>query len=184
MIAVFMADGFEEIEAITTIDILRRGGLKVITVSINETLKVNGAHGITIMADTTFHQWMGNDPYNELQAVILPGGMPGTKNLAAYKPLSELLLRVSGAKIIIGAICAAPMVLGGLNLLNGKKATCYPGFEEDLIGAEHSLDPVVVDLPYVTSRGAGTAFAFGLKLVELLKDKQTAEILSSGMIYQ
>lgn len=184
MIAIFLADGFEEIEAITTIDILRRGGLNVTTISISDETSVKGAHGIPITADTTYLKWISGQTFSDLQAVVLPGGMPGTKNLAEFKPLAELLVRLKGTNIIIGAICAAPMVLGGLNLLSGKRATCYPGFEQDLIGAEHSLDPVVVDLPYVTSRGAGTAFAFGLKLVEILKDKTTAEKLASGMIYQ
>lgn len=182
MVVVFLANGFEEIEAITAIDILRRAGLNVQTVSISEDLRVTGAHQMTLVADILFDPWLALNDINEIEAVVLPGGMPGTTNLSTHHPLNELLTRLN-AKTIVAAICAAPMVLGELNLLNGKKSTCYPGFETHLRGAQVLEENVVVDLPYITSRGAGTAFEFALTLVKVLKDENTSNQLAESMIY-
>jgi len=175
MVYVFLADGFEEIEALAPVDILRRADIDVKTVSITDDYEVCGSHGIKVKADILFDQ-VGNDA----QMLILPGGMPGTLNLGNFEPLCDMLKK---ATCVVAAICAAPSVFGQLGLLKGKKATCYPGFEDKLEGAEISDSPVVVSGNVVTSRGAGTAHLFGFKLLEILKDKQTAETLKKAMQY-
>lgn len=176
MIYVFLADGFEEIEALATVDILRRASLEVKTVSINDTPKVLGAHGIPVLADILF-----NEIDEEPQMIILPGGMPGTLNLRKFQPLCDML---EEAKCYIAAICAAPSVFGELGLLKGEKATCYPGFEDKLEGAEISDLPVVISNKVITSRGAGTAHLFGFELVGLLKSPEEAENLKKVMMYE
>ena len=128
---VLLADGFEELEAIAPIDILRRMELNVVLVGVTSK-QVRGSHGIEITADRTLNQLKSETP----AAVILPGGMPGTKNLDATRPVGEMVRRTAADGGVVAAICAAPMVLGRLGLLEGKKATCYPGFEEHLLGAE------------------------------------------------
>ena len=179
MVYLFLAEGFEEIEALATVDILRRAEIKVETVSITDSNKVIGAHEIEITADKKFAEISENaDMY------ILPGGMPGTLNLGAFKPLSDLLRKANDEGKYIAAICAAPSVFGELGLLKGKKASCYPGFEEKLLGAEVLMEPVVVSENIITSRGAGTAHTFALKLVSLLKNDMAAENLKKGMLYE
>lgn len=178
---VFLADGFEEIEAITVIDILRRAKLEVCTVSIGDELSVTGSHGIQIMADRLLSQ-MPIDTSIVPQALILPGGMPGSTNLLESDRLKEFFCAHRDLSVI-AAICAAPMVLGEWRLLEGKKATCFPGFEEHLYGAALSLEAVVQDGRYFTSRGAGTAAAFAFALVSYFKDQETADKLKNAMLY-
>ena len=179
MIYLFLAEGFEEIEALATVDVLRRAEIEIRTVSITDSYRVIGSHGIEVTADKLFGEISADaDMY------ILPGGMPGTLNLGAFSPLCELLEKANDEGRFIAAICAAPSVLGGLGFLKGKKATCYPGFEDKLIGAEFSTESVVVSDNIITSRGAGTAHLFGFKLVELLKNSETAENLKKGMLYE
>ncbi len=180
MIYVFFANGFEETEAITPIDIMRRAGLDVKLISVTNNLMVTGSHGIAVKTDALFE----DTNFDDAELLMLPGGMPGTKNLDAHAGLCELLQNSAENKIKLAAICAAPMVLGNLGLLNGQKATCYPGFEEYLLGAEVCKEPVVVSNQYITSRGAGTAMEFGLKIVEILKDSRIAEELASAIIYK
>ena len=175
MVYVFLADGFEEIEALAPVDILRRADVEVKTVSINDSFEVTGAHGITVCADILF-----GDVEKDADMLVLPGGMPGTVNLGNFEPLCDMLKK---AKCPIAAICAAPSVFGELGLLKGKKATCYPGFEDKLEGAEISDLPVVVSGNVITSRGAGTAHLFGFALLEILKDKETADSLKKAMQY-
>lgn len=181
MIYVFFANGFEESEAIVPIDIMRRAGLDVTLISTTNDIMVTGSHGIVIKTDAKF-----NDvDFEDAELLVLPGGMPGTKNLDAHAGLCELLQTSAEKGIKLAAICAAPMVFGNLGLLNGEKATCYPGFEEHLIGAEYVEKNVVVSSnQFVTSRGAGTAMDFGLKLVEILKNSKIAEELASAIIYR
>lgn len=178
MIYAFLADGFEEIEAITPIDILRRSGLCVKTVGVTGPV-VCGAHDICVRADIT----MNEVDITEAELLFLPGGMPGTVNLQNCKELEKLILEANEKKIYIAAICAAPMILGELELLCGKKATCFPGFEEHLIGAEAEGESVVVADNIITARGAGCASKLGFRLVELLKDKASAEELYRAMQY-
>ncbi|MBR2262048.1 MAG: DJ-1/PfpI family protein [Paludibacteraceae bacterium] len=181
MIYVFFANGFEESEAIVPIDIMRRAGLEVTLISTTNDIMVTGSHGIVIKTDAKF-----NDvDFEDAELLVLPGGMPGTKNLDAHAGLCELLQTSAEKGIKLAAICAAPMVFGNLGLLNGEKATCYPGFEEHLIGAEYLEKNVVVSSnQFITSRGAGTAMDFGLKIVEILKNSKIAEELASAIIYR
>ncbi len=174
---VFLADGFEETEAIAPIDILRRSGLSVTTVSIMGRKMVNGSHGIPVEADALFEE----TDFSQAAMLVLPGGMPGTKNLDAHEGLRDLLSSAAEKNVVIGAICAAPSVLGNLGLLNGEKATCFPGFEDYLIGADVKKDPVVVSHNFVTSRGAGTALQFGFALSAQMKGVDFANDLARNM---
>ena len=177
-VVLFLADGFEEVEALTSVDLLRRAGIDLKTMAIQD-LAVQGAHGIEVKADLLF------DPeyIKTCDAMILPGGMPGTKNLQEHKGLEKELLEFAKEKKIIAAICAAPMVMGRLGLLKGRKACCHPGYEENLLGAQLEDGLVSVDENYVTSRGVGTAIAFALRLIEILKDKETADQVKESIVY-
>lgn len=179
MITVFLADGFEEIEAITPIDILRRAGLEVRTCSITDNLTVNGAHGIPFVADTTIGALSDGE-----DLILLPGGMPGTLHLRDCKVLCDRILSHYENGGYLAAICAAPTVFGGLGILREHAATCYPGMEDGLFCKEAIEAAVVVSDRVVTSRGAGTAFAFALKLVSLMKDEETAEKLRLAMCFE
>ena len=175
----FLADGLEEVECLATADVLIRAGVKVKLVSITGKKEVKGAHGFGIHADTLLHEI---DPM-KADLLFLPGGMPGTKNLMACKPLCDALVQSDAAGKRLAAICAAPSILGQLGLLKDRKATCYPGFEEALTGAEVSFDPVVVCGNVTTSRGMGTAIPFALALTEQLAGKEKADALAKGIIY-
>lgn len=179
MIYVFLANGFEETEAVVPIDILRRAGFDVKLISITDELLVTSSHGVTIKADTTFDE----TDFNDAEMLFLPGGMPGTKNLDAHAGLCELLQDSAEKGVKLAAICAAPSVFGNLGLLNGKEATCYPGYEDQLMGASVSENSVVVSDNFITARGAGVAMKFALKLVEVLKGKKIAEELAAAIIY-
>lgn len=170
----FIADGSEEVECLAVVDILKRGGAEVVLTSVGGKTVV-GSHGIKIIADTTFDEC----DFSDADALFLPGGMPGTKNLAAHKGLCNLLL--SAKDVRLAAICAAPSVLGRLGLLRGKTATCFPGFEEELIGAKYSPVGVVTDGNITTARGLGFAVDLGLELLGLLEGKATAEKVKSAI---
>ena len=174
----FLAEGFEEIEAIATVDILRRAGVNVNVVSICKTIHVKGAHGIVVEADMMFD----NQDFSEGDMLILPGGMPGTLNLQAHDGLKKLIINYDEEKKYIAAICAAPLILGSLEILQNRKAICYPGFEKELKGAQITSERVVVDKNIITSAGPGTAYDFGLKLAELLTGKENADSVSAGML--
>ena len=180
MVYVFLANGFEECEALAPVDILRRGGIKVSTVGVGGSV-ITGAHGIRVCCDTGENEIKESD----MQAVILPGGMPGTINLEKSAAVQKALDYAAERGLIIGAICAAPSVLGHKGLLKGKKATCFPGFEKDLIGAEFAEVPTVRDGSIVTACGAGAAFDFGFLLLETLSgDNAAAEELKKTMLYK
>ncbi|MBE7034722.1 MAG: DJ-1/PfpI family protein [Ruminococcaceae bacterium] len=174
---IFLADGFEEIEALTVVDILRRLGLDIATVSITESRTVVGTHSIPVTADLC----LCDAALDEAAALILPGGLPGADNLQACKPLAEALCRAAKDGRIVAAICAAPRMLGALGLVSGKKATCYPGCEGALTGAHYVTDRVVIDDNIITSRGPATASDFAFALAEALGADTTA--LRSGMLY-
>lgn len=176
-INVFLAEGFEEVEAVSIIDVLRRAELDVETISIMGNKEVKGAHGITIIADELFEDV---SPFADV--MLLPGGMPGTKYLGEHQKLGEWLVKHFKEGKTVGAICAAPSVLGALGILDGKKATCYPGFEPQLGKGDFVNEPVVVDGTVITSRGVGTALEFALKLVEILCDEQKAKNLHEGLL--
>ncbi len=177
---VFLADGFEEVEALAPIDILRRGSVEVISVSIMGRLEVNAAHGVTVRADKTFEDI---DTFDDADLVILPGGMPGAANLDMHDGVRRVLLRQSKAGKRIAAICAAPFVLGKLGILDGRRATCYPGFEQYLDHAEYTAELVTVDGNVTTGEGPAAAFPFGYELLRQLTDSQTSEQVAEGMRY-
>ena len=176
---VFLAEGFEEMEAVTPVDLLRRVGVDAKLVSVTGERMVTGAHGVRYQADLLFDEIEPN-----ADALILPGGMPGTLHLQEHQPLARLLLSQYKAGGWVCAICAAPMVLGALGILKGREATIYPGMEQHLIGATCSTAEVCVDGNVVTSRAPGTAIPFALKLAELLTDAKTAEGLISDIVYR
>lgn len=182
----FFAEGFEEVEALSVVDVLRRGGVEVQMTAITEKGVsdgkyhiVTGAHGIGICMDSDIH----NINIEETDAFLLPGGMPGTKNLKSSKVVCDILVRAYENEKLVGAICAAPSVLGACGILKGKKATCYPGFEQELIGADVRMDAVVVDGTVVTSRGVGTALDFGLKILSLLTNEENSKNIKESILY-
>ncbi len=184
-ICVFLAEGFEEIEAITVVDVLRRAQLPVLTVAVSTGATeasnppaIAGAHGIPIIADTIIEQLDATS----VEALVLPGGMPGTKNLEACAPLRDLLVELASEGKPIAAICAAPMVLGHLGIVDGRRATIYPGMEAELVGATPVAEPVVVDGNITTSRGPATALSFALALVERFCGSDAAQAIASSMV--
>ena len=174
---VILAEGFEEIEAVTPIDLLRRAGISV-TVAGLSSITVKGARGIPICADSI----LDSCKEDAFDALILPGGQPGTTNLASSSTVLEMVRKSAHDGRLIAAICAAPSVLGKAGILQGKKATCYPGIEDALIGAELQDSLVVVDGNLITSRGAGTAIAFSLQIIRYLTDFEHAAKVASGII--
>lgn len=178
MILAFLANGFEEVEAITVIDVLRRAEKKVITVGIGDNI-ITGAHGITVVADT-YDMLVEFD--DELEMVFLPGGMPGTINLEKSAVVQKALEYCNENNKIIAAICAAPSILGHKGLLDGRKACCYPGFEQELEGAEVLYDAVVKDGNIITSRGAGTAMKLALELVKLFTNADRSKLMGDSLV--
>lgn len=180
MIHLFLADGFEEIEALATLDILRRCGLTVNTISITKTRTVMGAHNIPVFADEIFRE----SDYAESEALVLPGGMPGAKNLLDHFGLRKVLLAQNARGGLVAAICAAPMVLGQHGLLQGCKATCYPGFEDKLTGAEVCEEYVVEDDNIITGRGPAAAVEFGFAIASRFVSPQRVAEVRSGMLFK
>ncbi len=177
VIYVFLAEGFEEMEAIAPIDLLRRAGCAVQTVAVGPSRTVTGSHGIPITADITASEVTTDG----LEAVILPGGMPGTLHLEADETVQAMIDHAVSARLVLGAICAAPSILGHKGLLEGKRAVCFPGFEEALAGAIVERSLVVTDDRVVTAKGAGAATEFGLALVSLLVSPEKARELREGI---
>ncbi len=175
MIYTLLADGFEEVEALCPVDVLRRAGLTVKTVGITGKT-VTGSHGITVTADL-----LPSEATEPIELLFLPGGMPGSSNLDASAEVDALISRAVAEDAKIAAICAAPFVLGVRGLLNGRRATCYPGFEDRLLGATYTKSAVEVDGNFITGIGMGAALDFALRLVEILKDKDTAEAIRAGV---
>lgn len=170
MVYVFIAKGFEEIEALTTVDFLRRAGLEVYTVGIGSKI-VAGSHNIPVFCDLDESETV---PDNSIDAIILPGGMPGTLNLEANKTVNSYIDYCAVNNKLICAICAAPSILGHKGLLKGKKATCFPGFEKELDGAEVTGDFVCCDGNIITGKGMGSAISFSQKICEQLLNKEKA----------
>lgn len=179
MIYLFLADGFEEIEALSVIDLLRRAEVQVQMVSIKTDRLVTGAHKIQVMADLLLE----DVKYEDLSGIILPGGMPGTTNLGKCKTLTEWLLRANSEEKLIAAICAAPSILGDLGILEGRKAVCYPGFESKLKGATIAEEAAVRDGHIFTSKAAGTAIDFSLKLIKHIKSKEDSINIKRAILY-
>lgn len=180
MLYIFLADGFEEMEALYPVDILRRGGVKVQTVGVTGKT-VTGSHGIPVVADITLTEAITEN----LVGVVLPGGLPGTTNLENSDGVQKFLDFADDNGLLIAAICAAPSVLGKKGLLKGKRAVCYPGFEEYLSGAEVLDQSVVQDGNILTARGAGVAADFGFALLTYLTKTQESETaLRAGMCFE
>ena len=176
--AIFFADGLEEIEGLTVVDLFRRAKIDIDIVSITGKKSITGSHQIVIQADRLLEEM----DFEVVDMLILPGGMPGTLNLGACEPLCRQLKLFNKQGKYVAAICAAPSVLGQLGILEGRAATCYPGFEEKLTGARTETQPVVVDGNVITSRGMGTAIEFAAELIALLKGRETAEKLKKSII--
>ena len=177
MIYCFLADGFEEMEALCPVDILRRGGCEVVTVGVGEEI-ITGSHGISVCTDITDGETELND---NVEMIILPGGMPGTLNLEKNLNVQKAIDYCSQNNKFIGAICAAPSVLGHKGLLKGREAICFPGFEEQLDCEKISDDYVCKDGNIITAKGAGVAQEFGLKLLEVLRGKEAAVKLKESL---
>ena len=180
MIYVFLATGFEDIEALAPVDIMRRAGLDVQTVSITGERVVESAHGVGIVADLL----LPDVDFSEAEMLVLPGGLPGSTNMDACQPLTQAIVRHFEAGGAIAAICAAPLVFGHLGLLQGRRATCYPGVEPELKGATYTAAIVEQDGNIITGKGPGAAFEFGYTIVEFFRGEGVSQALRNGMIYE
>ncbi|MBQ7926780.1 MAG: DJ-1/PfpI family protein [Lachnospiraceae bacterium] len=179
-IAMFFSEGYEEVEAIAVVDICRRCGLEIDMVSITEEPFVKSSHGIVVGMDKTFSQV----DFGEYDMLVLPGGLKGTQGLEAFEPLMEQIDRFYEKGKYIGAICAAPSIFGHRGILKGRKACCYPGFEQELTGATVSRENVAVDGHVVTSRGMGTATDFGLAIAAIFCGQDKAEEIKQQVVYK
>lgn len=178
MVYVHLADGFEEIEALTVVDVLRRAEIPVKIVSVTGEKIVRGAHDVKVEADLLFEE----ADYENAEMIVLPGGLPGTTNLGKHDGLVGNIQAFAAEGKWLAAICAAPSILGQLSLLKGRNATCYPGLEEKMIGVNYSEERVVQDGKFITSRGPGTSIDFALKLVEALKDSKVSDAVRAAML--
>lgn len=175
----FVAPGLEEVECLATVDVLRRCKVDVTLVSITESRLVTGSHNITILADALISEI----DWSKADCLFLPGGLPGTTNLGKCKILCEKLVEFADTGKYVSAICAAPSVLGKLGILNGRKATCYPGFEDTLTGAICQKDGVVADGNVITARGLGYALDLGLELSALFVGRKNADSMKQAIQY-
>lgn len=176
----FLAEGFEEIEALTVVDLLRRAEITITTVSIQTDKLVKGAHGISVLADSIFEA----DLYQDGDMLVLPGGQPGTNRLMAHAGIRDLLFDYRNAGKKLAAICAAPSVLGMNGLLKGKKATCFPGYEDKLLGAQVVKDKVVVDGNIITGKGFGTSIDFALAIITEFMGTEVAGELAKSIQFK
>ena len=176
---IFLAPGYEEVEMLTVVDMVRRAGLVIDMVSITDTLEVTSSHNVTIKADKLFKE----ADFDSAKMIILPGGIPGTPNLLAYKPLTDKILEFKENGKLLSAVCAAPTVYGQLGILKDHKATCYPGQEVNLNCAEYLTEPVVIDGQFTTSRGMGTCIEFAGAIMTRLIVKETADDVKAKIIY-
>lgn len=174
---VFLADGFETVEALAPVDVMRRAGLQVTTVSIMGRSNVVSAQNVTVVADVLFEDVV----FDDASALVLPGGGVGTDNLSAHEPLRALLVDACSRGLLVAAICAAPMVFGRIGILKGKKATCYPGCESDLFDAEYTAAAVEQDGNIITACGPGASFDFGFAIIERFCGAGVVETLRSQM---
>lgn len=176
----FLATGFEDIEALIPLDIMRRAGVDFKTVSIMGDLYVESAHGVSIKADMLIE----DADMSDADLIMLPGGLPGATNLNAHNGVKKAIIEQNARGKMIGAICAAPMVLGGIGLLQGRRATCYPGFEKYLEGAEYTHELCTVDGNITTGEGPAAALPYAYTLLAALTDRQTADQVAEGMMYK
>lgn len=179
MVYVFLAPGFEEIEALTIVDVLRRAGMLVTTVSMDGDKIALGSHNIPVIADLVFD----DADFSDAELMFLPGGLPGATNLDAHEGLREVLSAHAAKGGLIAAVCAAPLVLGHLGLTNGKTCTCYPGFETELGSANYTGSIVEVDGKLITGRGPAACLELAYTILEVMGKKDAAAQLREGMIY-
>lgn len=177
--AVFFARGYEEIEALTVVDVLRRAGIEVVCVAIDNAMSVTGSHSISVAMDAGIDEI----DFDSFDILVCPGGMPGTKNLEMCKKLAENLQKFYEDGKLVAAICAAPSIFGHMGFLYGRKACIYPGMEKELIGAEVCHDKVARSENVITSRGMGTAIAFALEITAALLDQKTADGMAEKIVY-
>lgn len=175
----FLANGTEEIEALIAVDILRRGGIDVKTVSITGTEYIESAHGIIIKCDEKIE----DANFEDADMLLLPGGMPGATNLLEHETVCDAIIKQNAAGKKIGAICASPMILGTLGLLEGKRATCYPGFESYLKGAEYTKELFTIDGNIITGEGPAATFPYAYAILSMFADEDTVESIKEGMMY-
>ncbi len=180
-VAVFLADGFEEVEALTTVDLLRRAQIFVDTVSITEDYMVTGSHGITVQTEDLFDEV----DYDEFDVLCLPGGMKGVQNLKEDGDLRQLIAEFLDGGKKIAAICAAPTILGDMGRLKGRRVTCHPIVESEInaAGAVLTRQPATVDGNLITGQAAGSAVPFALKLIEVLAGKEKSEQIAENIVY-
>lgn len=179
-LGIFMAEGCEMIEGLAVVDVVRRTGeMEIITIAIGDIKEVTSSHNVTFLADAL----ISDVNFDELDGIVLPGGMPGTLNLLANETVNAVVRKFAEEGKLVAAICAAPSVLGAAGILEGRHATCHPGFEEKLIGATCLEDAVVIDGHIVTSRGMGTAVDFGLAIVWLMLDDEAVEKVKKAIVY-
>jgi 4-methyl-5(b-hydroxyethyl)-thiazole monophosphate biosynthesis len=179
-ITVHLAEGFEEIEAVTITDVLRRAGLNVITVSVTGNRMVKGSHHIEIKADFLLEEV----DYSKGEMIILPGGMPGSKNLNEHEGLKAQIVEYHKNGKYLAAICAAPIVFGNIGILKGKRAVCYPGYEAELIGAKIDTVSYAIDGNIITGRGVGSALEFSLEIVRILVGEECALQLRKALLIE
>ncbi len=178
--AIFFATGYEEIEALTVVDILRRAGEEITMVSVTDERSVTSSHGVEVRMDKVLSEMN----FDETDVIVLPGGMPGTKNLEACAALMEQVDAFVQAGKTVAAVCAAPSILGHRGHLNGKKACSFPDMESQLEGAEVLREPAVIDGNIITGRGMGAAIPFGLAILEKLQGKEAAEEMAVKIVYK
>lgn len=179
-LGIFMAEGCEMIEGLAVVDVVRRTEeMEIITIAIGDNKEVTSSHNVTFLADAL----ISDVNFDELDGIVLPGGMPGTLNLLANETVNAVVKKFAEEGKLVAAICAAPSVLGAAGILEGRHATCHPGFEEKLIGATCLDDAVVIDGHIITSRGMGTAVDFGLAIIWLMLDDEAVEKVKKAIVY-
>ena len=178
-VSVILADGFEEIEALTVVDLLRRAQIYVDTVSISDDYMVSGSHGISVQTEDLFEEV----DFADFDMIVLPGGMPGTANLGNHSGVRKAVRDFAECGKYVAAICAAPTVLSNLGLLKGKRVTCYPAMEKEIQGGVLMRTPVVADGNIITGQAAGAAIDFALKLIEVLAGKEKARNIAEAIVY-
>lgn len=179
-IGIFMADGCEEIEGLTVVDMVRRAGMEIDMISIMGRKEVTGSHQITFLADVLAE----DADFSGYDGIVLPGGMPGTLKLGADDTVKEVLRNYAAEGKLVAAICAAPSVPGEIGLLQGRHAVCHPGFEDKLLGADTGEENVAVDGHFITSRGMGTAIDFALAIVQYMDPEYDMEDLKKKLVYK
>ena len=175
----FLATGFEEVEALAPVDVLRRGGVDIQTVSITGQREVEGAHGVTILADLLLDEC----PFDDADLLMLPGGMPGAQHLDSCLPLQQALVQHHRKGKLVTAICAAPMVLGHLGLLQGRRATCYPGFEKYLTGATYTAQLFQEDGNIITGEGPAASLPYAYRILSYFVSEDEVRAMQHGMMY-